>query len=132
MGKYSSLQSKIFSIFASADWLAEGIKTFPSNAQTAGEEFVRITIIPSGNGVNEHSASGLIMAEIFTKAGKGPSRAAYIADRLDAYLAKATVENVGTLMQTAVSSMVPNGLDKDNPSLTKNTFSVPFSYFGVQ
>jgi len=132
MSKYKAVQDAIFSIFASVAWKSENIKTFPSNAPTNGEEFIRITIIPSGPGVNANSVSGLLIAEIFTQAGKGPSRAAYIADKLDSYLARATVPNGSTLTQLAISAMVPNGLDKDNPALTKSTFSVPFSYFGVQ
>lgn len=132
--KYMRLQNDIFSIFASVQWKANGVATYPSNvvASPVDSEFVRITVVPSGHSLNGKSVSGILLVEIFTKSGKGPTRAVEISDMLDDFLCRKTLSSVsGTATQLYDSSMVPNGPDKDNPTLVKNTFSVPFSYFGV-
>src|SRR5210317_305563 len=88
VGKFKNLQDDIFTIFNSDTWKAENINTYPSNFITVdpGNEFVRVSIIPNGEGINLKSASGVLMADIFTTAGSGPSRASLIADTLDTYL----------------------------------------------
>jgi len=135
MDKFATLQRNIFSIFGSVDWEAENIKVYPRNT-TANDglaEFVRLSILPNGNSLNENSISGLIIAEIFSPAGDGPSRATTIADKLDKHLSKRSVtDNAKTITQMLYSSLVDNGADKDNPSLVKSTFSLPFLHFGAQ
>ena len=135
MTKFARLQTDVFSIFASNLWTAEGIKTYPQNTVIIDKlnEFVRVSIVSSGEGLNKNSVSGLIIAEIFYPAGNGPSRGAAIADKLDKHLSQKSISTTsGATTQLFVSSLVYNGVDRDNPSLVKSTFSIPFLHFGVQ
>lgn len=134
MGKYANLQADVFSIFAGASWKAENIKTYPMNTISinSGNEFIRVDIIPRDFGVNLASTSGVLIIDIFTSAGSGPTAATLIADRLDAYLVGksiSTVSNVVTQFQN--SSMKSIGRDFDNTTLFRSVYSIPFHYFGV-
>jgi hypothetical protein len=134
MGKFSNLQSDIFSIFNSNAWKAENIKTFPANFVTVntGNEFIRVSIISSGAGLNLNSVSGVLIVDIFTSAGNGPKPTSLIADKLDQYL-------VGKVLSTSSqgttqfmnSNMKVVGLDRDNPTLYRSVYQIPFNYFGV-
>jgi len=134
MDKYKSLYDDVYSVFASVAWTAEAIKTIPADVILKGAvtEFVRISIVSSGYGINSNSVSGVLIAEIFTPANLGPLRALTIADKLDKYLSyksKSTVS--GKITQMFVSSLIFNGVDRDNKDLVKSTFSVPFNHFGI-
>ena len=93
MGKYSNIDDLIFSIFASSTWKAEKIQTFPSNfVKTKSlEEYIRVSIISSGLGVNFRSVSGELIIDIFSKSGTGPKQSSEIADKLDNYLSGKTI-----------------------------------------
>jgi len=134
MGKYIGVQDDIFSIFGSDTWKTELIKTVPADFtpnKTDGE-FIRVNVITSGEGINKNSTSGVLIIDIFTPAGKGPKRAYSIADRLDAYLQEKAIEtNEKALTQLKFSSVTPQGVDKDNPTLTRASYTIPFNYFGV-
>lgn len=133
--KYTEVQKAVFGVFALPAWIAEDIKTFPQNflATDAGSEFIRINVIPSGGGINRSSVSGVLIVDIFTPAGKGPSRAAEIADTLDDYLqAKYVPLPDGSATQFPVGSSLANrGLDTDDKSLFKSVYTIPFSFFGA-
>jgi hypothetical protein len=132
MGKYLKIQDDIYSIFSSVEWQNENIKTIPSNGVADSGEFVRITILSNGEALNKNSASGILMAEIFTSAGGGPTRSVNIADKLDQYLAGKSINTVtGKQTQLFSSNFTFDGIDRDNPGLVKSTFSVQFKYFGV-
>jgi len=134
MGKYINLDSKVYAIFGLSSWIAEGIKTFPANfvAMNAGTEFIRVSIIPGGSGINLKSVSGVLIIDIFIEAGKGSQRASFIADRLDIFLSgKALTPTTKSLIQLGSSSLSPNGLDPDNSSLYRTTYTIPFNYFEV-
>ncbi len=134
MGKYINVQKDVFSIFASLAWAAELIDTFPSNFVITSDkdEFIRVTILASGGSPTEISTSGIILAEIFTQSNTGPTRSLEIADKLDAYLSRKTLNTTsGATTQLFQSSLRFDGKDSDNPGLTRSTLSVPFSYFGV-
>jgi hypothetical protein len=130
MGQYSDLESSIFSIFNKPDWISKNIKTFPNNyvAKEPGEEFLRVSILPSGAGINIASKAGLIIIDLFTPAGEGPNRASLLADSLDEFLVGKMVDN--TQMQG--SSMQHLGIHNDNPTLFHSQYSIPFNYFGVK
>jgi hypothetical protein len=133
MGKYTNAEEDVFSIFASDSWTSENIKTFPNNyiAVGSGDEFIRVTIIGSGKGINRVSISGVFMVEIFIPAGVGVRRANEIADKLDEYLVNKSVSTVlGNVSQFGTSSMVHNGIDKDSPLLHKSTYTLTFNFFG--
>lgn len=137
MSKYTSVTSDIFSIFASLDWQAENIKTYPENfTQSGGDvEFIRVSVIP-GNpevpGSSVNSVSGVTQIDIFVEAGKGPNRAAAIADILDSYLVgKTLVTTANGNTQFLTSTLNSMGVDKANNSLYRYKYSIPFNYFGV-
>lgn len=132
MGKFTGVEDDIFSIFASDAWTANGIETVPSNFTANSSEFVRISVLANGSGVNHKSLSGILIADIFTAAGEGPRRASLIADMLDLVLdCKSVSTSLNAVTQFESSALQHNGLDRDNPALTRSTFSIPFKYFGV-
>jgi len=134
MGKYENLEKDVFSIFGSTSWKNENIKTFPVNfiELTPGTEFVRVSVIPSGNGINLTSISGVLIIDIFTSAGNGPRRTSLIADKLDSYLVGKSVSTVsGNSTQFNKSALAYVGLDTVNSALYRATYSIPFNYFGV-
>ena len=129
MGKFTDLSTNVLSLFGTDGWKAEGVKTFPSNfiANNTGLEFIRINVIPGNTGINFNSVSGILIIEIFTAAGKGPTGAVLIADKLDTFLQGKTLGHT----QLNKSTMSPNGVDRDDSSLFKSTYTIPFNYFGV-
>ena len=134
MGKYANLEADIYSIFASTLWKAENIKTAPMNfvSMKTGDEFIRVSIVPSGSGINLNSISGLLIIDIFISAGKGSKRLFAIADKLDAYLvgkSLSTVSNKITQFSNSAVSILGN--DKDDPSLYRAAYNIPFNYFGA-
>lgn len=134
MGKYTNLLNDVFSIFSSSAWIAENIKTYPSNfiAVNSGNEFIRVSIIPSGNGANLISASGVLIVDIFTAAGNGPKATTSIADKLDLYLVGKSLKTATNgVTQLKSSSLQFLGNDKDNPALYRSSYTIPFNYFGA-
>jgi len=134
MGKYSNIDDLIFSIFASSTWKAEKIQTFPSNfVKTKSlEEYIRVSIISSGLGVNFRSVSGELIIDIFSKSGTGPKQSSEIADKLDNYLSGKTIILLnGTSVQLFNSVIQDRGQDPDNPTLNRVVYSIPFSYSEV-
>lgn len=133
MGKYESLARDVFSIFDAAPWKAENIKTFPANFVTVdpGNEYIRVSVIPSGRGINPKSTTGILLVDIFISAGNGPIRANLIADKLDEYLIGKTIQTGSNFTQLLISALTFSGTDSDNPSLYRANYSIPFNYFGV-
>lgn len=132
MGRFTAAQEGIFKVFASPEWQARAIPTFPQDVTPIGDSYVLVTSLFSGSGPNGASLSGLLIAEIYTAYGEGPLSANTIADALDTALSQKTVQlNPTTNVQFGVGQLVHKGRDKDNESLTRSSFSVPFHYFGV-
>jgi hypothetical protein len=135
MGKYTNLQKDIFSIFDLEAWENQSIKTYPSNfiATNSGSEFIRVSIIPRGFGINLKSISGILLVDIYIDSGSGPNRSSFIADKLDEFLVGKSISLTnGAVTQFENSVMSPMGVDKDNPTLYLSAYSIPFNYFGVQ
>lgn len=133
MGKYGATQENVYSVFNSAEWKAEAIKTYPSNfiVVNPGGEYLRVSVIPSGKGINLKSLSGVIIVDIFTSAGNGPSRTYAIADKLDQYLVGKSFDLVaGSCVQLKESSLALVGIDSDNTSLYRSSYTIPFNLFG--
>lgn len=134
MDKYSVVTQDILSIFGSNAWKSEGIKTFPANfvAIEPGNEYVRVTVIPGGRGINHRSLSGVLILDIFIPAGNGQKRASFIADKLDGHLACKTLSSSTTYsIQCSQSVLTFSGKDADNPTLYRATYTIPFNLFGV-
>ena len=135
MGQYLNIEENIFSVFATDTWKAESIKTRPNNfiKTTSDDEFIRVSIIPSGYTSNLNAKNGVLLIDIFTKVGAGPKRSATIGDKLDSYLSGKTLSiTQGITVQFFGSSMLPKGRDKENPTLYWYTYTIPFNYFEVQ
>ena len=128
--RYSDSQQKIFSVFGSQAWVNQDIITVPQDVVPLDttNEYVRISIVPSGQGINLISLSGICIIDIFTAFGEGPSRANEIADKLDVFLMGITIEGV---VQFGQSTLLPKGRDKDTPSQARYSYTIPFNYFGV-
>lgn len=134
MGKYTNLETDVFSIFGSNAWKNEKIVTYPNNFVITGnsKEFIRVSIIPSGRGINRLSVAGSLIIDIFTFAGEGTRKNSLIADTLDKYLVGNVINtNNGNSTQFGYSSLSFIGLDKDNPSLFRSSYTIPFNFFGV-
>lgn len=129
MGKYIDSLDDIYSIFGSAGWLSENIKTIPTNGSVPTGEFIRINIVGSGKAINRNSSIGVINIEIFIKAGFGPKRSIEIADKLDSYLSNKSISMNGYHTQLFSSTLSPLGIDSDNSSLYRYLYSIPFNHF---
>ena len=129
---YADLESDIFSIFASSEWLAENIATYPPNFVGSGDEFIRVNILPSSPGINKTSKAGVLIIDIYTPAGKGTKRSSLIADALDKYMANQSLTTIAkAVTQFNESSMVGLGPDTDDGSLYASQYTIPFNFYGV-
>jgi hypothetical protein len=132
MGKYETVLKDILGIFSSPAWTAENVKTYPDNyvQVNPGTEYIRVSVVPADNGVNLKSVSGVLMIDIFTQTGNGPKQAYTIADKLDTYLQGKTLSTESSAVtQLFGSSLRVIGVDKDNTSLYRHSYSIPFTYF---
>ena len=130
MGKYSSLETEIYSVFGSTAWKGENIPTFPANFLVNNtNEYIRVSIIPSSPGVNLNSVSGILLIDIFAKSGKGTKSINMIADKLDDYLMGISLLNDKDNIQFFESNLTMRGTDKDNSSLYKALYSIKFNFF---
>ena len=132
MDRFTEAQKGIFKVFASDSWKIRLIETFPQDVTPSGDSYVVATSLFSGKGPNYKSLSGLLIAEIYTAFDKGPAPANIIADALDTELTQRIVQLTPTTsVQFYEGVLVHKGRDRDNPTLTRTTFSIPFHYFGV-
>lgn len=129
MGKFSNLETDIFDLFGSAEWQAESIPSFPANffPENVTGSFIRHSIVPSGETLYANSVGGLLMVEIFTAAGRGPTASSEIADTLDAHFQQKTHGST-QFFRSNLGAVVK---DPDNPTLARAIYQIPFSYFGV-
>jgi hypothetical protein len=133
MGKYTNLEQDVYSVFSSNEWKAEDIKTFPTNfvvMNATNDEFIRVSVIPSGNPINRYSLAGVLIIDIFTAAGGGTRRASIIADTLDSYLVNKSKSTSTGVTQFGISSLLHNGVDKASPILHKSTYTITFNFYG--
>lgn len=133
MGKYTDLEKDVYSVFSSNEWKAEDIKTFPTNfvvMNTTNDEFIRVSVIPSGKPINRYSLAGILIIDIFTAAGSGTRRASIIADTLDNYLLDKSRNTGSGVTQFGISSLTHIGPDKALPILHKSTYTINFNFFG--
>ena len=133
MQKFDSIQKSVMSIFGAASWTSNSIKTFPENfvGSVPENEYIRINILPHGEGINLNSVSGVLMIDVFVPSGEGILRRGQIADLLDVQLVGKVITSSGGIIQFGKSSMSSEGVDKDNPSLFRSIYTVPFNFFGV-
>lgn len=133
MGKNTEIYSKVYSVFATPEWVAENIKTIPANfaGETGATEYVRISILLSDGVVNRKSGTGVLNIDIFSEAGLGMKATNAIADTLDDYLESKTMPANGINIQFGQSSSSPMGPCRDNNALYRTIYSISFNYYGV-
>lgn len=135
MGKYSTLYELIYAVFNTAQWAAASIPTYPVNFTPPSglDTYIRVDVVASGGNTAAfpRSVSGVLIIDIFAPAGKGNKTGTDIADTLDTYLAGKTMKVPTGSIQTRESALVHSGIDKDNLSLSRYEYSIPFNYYGV-
>lgn len=129
MGKYADVQDAVFNLFATLQWEARSISTFPSgfDGEKGDPPYIRVSTISSDTTINSVRAGGMMMVEIFTAWGNGPANATEIADALDEFFEKKTLDGV-QFQQSTLSQLER---DRDNPGLGRNIYSIPYTLFGV-
>lgn len=132
MGKYLDLFTNIYSVFGTPAWTAENIKTIPANytGEVNNADYIRVSVIPSSDGINLASISGILIIDIFVRFGLGPGAVSSIADSLDEYLVGKTLTTENST-QFRNSSLALLGMDLDNNSLFRAKYVIPFNHFGV-
>jgi len=133
MGKYAGVQKDIFSIFGTNEWKAEKIATYPSLMvpDNPGQEYIRVSIVPSSQGINISSVSGMLIIDIFATQISGPRKPLEMADTLDKFFVAKSIQLSLGVTQFMSSSISSTKKDKDDPALSMTSYSIPFSYFGV-
>lgn len=130
MDKFEAIYNSVFSVFAKPEWDAEGVKAYPSNFNgKRGPEYIEVSVLPGGPGVNLNSASGSLIVDIYTPAGEGPIRAAVIAGKLNKYFVGTSLMTGNNRLQFGASGLGRGKLDTADPTLYRSTYSLPFNYF---
>lgn len=135
--KYSHGFDSVLLVFSDPLWLAEDIKTYPSNFtnEEALSEYIRVSVVGNGEGTPCYGSytdhfSGILLIDIFIPAGVGTRRAYTIADRLDHFLAGKTKSAPGSSgnVQFGPSTLSMHGIDRDDRDLYRAQYSLPFQY----
>jgi len=123
MSKYTNTLSDVFSIAAEIS-----IPSFPQNFENKRNlsEFLRISVLPAGLGINLVSGSGLIIIDIFVPSNEGPKRLYEVAEMLDTLFVGRTVNNT----QFFHSTLNVIGID-ENPSLFRGQYNLNYSHYEV-
>lgn len=131
MSKYYSVLENIYSVFELTAWKNLNIKTFPSNYVGIynDQDFIRVTVLPNSDCVNRASISGIIIIDIFVKAGLGPKAIALIADYLNDFLENKTFKINSGNTQLYNSTLSLSGIDSDNSALYRAIYTIPFKHF---
>ncbi|RLA14114.1 MAG: hypothetical protein DRQ60_06985 [Gammaproteobacteria bacterium] len=126
MSKYTAMETNIFSIFDSSEWKSNNIATYPANYTSRSNvtEFIRISIIPSGESLNINSLSGIILIDIFTKKGYGLRTTWEISDQLDLFLVGKKINETQLF-----KSNVRLSTDDD---YNRAIYQISFKHFGVK
>ena len=131
---FDSIRSDIYSVFASSQWTATGIKAYPANYQgtiSNKNEFVRISILSGKSNFDsfnlQKTVPGLLILSVFVKTGAGDKRLFQIADILDSIFEGKTLQN-GTQFGPSTINVI--GLDRDDPALYRGDYSITFNKFG--
>jgi len=131
---YNLLKTDVYSIFASTEWLASGVKAYPANYSGLIDNtgpFLRINILPGTPSIAAYELKkkfdGLLILSIFVKAGNGDSDLFTVADTLDSFFQGKTLTN-GT--QFGVSTLSALGLDPADKSLYRGDYSINFKAYG--
>jgi hypothetical protein len=134
MGKFVNLETEIFNLIEANKAEFNPVRVYPANfvSVNPGDKFLRVTVIPTGPGINLRSVSGLLTVDIYLPVGEGPRNTSLIADKIDTYLVgKSYSTTGGGTMQFGNSTLAPGSIDRDSPSLYRSTYTIPFNFYGV-
>ncbi len=134
MGKFASLEKDIFDLIEANKAAFSSFKIYPSNfvSVNPGNKFLRVTVIPTGPGINLKSVSGILSVDIYLPVGEGPRNTSLTADQIDTYLVGKSYSTSGNgTLQFGNSSLAPGSIDRDSPSLYRSTYTIPFNFYGV-
>ena len=121
------VQSALESVFLSPTWQSTQIQVVPDDLPLYGEGIKYKILMSSkqfyygGFGVTGH-----FIASVYTRAGRGPTRANEIIDLLTTHFQGQTMD--GNL-HTGPSTLIDMGIDQDDPSLIRTDFRVSFNKF---
>jgi len=122
--KYSNAFNALSTIMAAAGRPVWPRDVVPTNRPMPYGE---LSFIPSDTGVNLRSISGIVIVDIITEAGRGPSAALSFADTLDSYLVNMTI---GTT-QFFWSTLAPRGTLRSDNTKERHEYTISFKYFGT-
>lgn len=134
MGKFVDLEREIFNLIEANKAAFVNVKVYPANfvSVNPGNNFLRVTVISTGSGINLKSVSGLLTVDIYVPVGEGPRNTSLIADKIDTYLVGKSYNTSGNgTLQFGNSALAPGSVDRDSPSLYRSTYSIPFNFYGV-
>ena len=134
MANFENTAQSLDEIFATNEWIAQGIQAYPVNfaplEDNTPSEYIVTEILPSrtldieygDNAMN----SGMFIAQIYVPVGDGTRRVFQIADILNDIIAK---KMLNFNVQTSSSRLDLKGQDSDNPSLYRGDFAVEFNSY---
>jgi hypothetical protein len=132
---YESIHLGVFAVLDSAAYKAIGLATVPAEYAESLTVFpqARLSIL-TGNtkpytSQQYEEISGLIVLSLFLQLPDGALRAAQLADQLHPLFKQVTLAS-GT--RTGHPFLTQQGKDKDDPTLYRADYMVPFTFFGVQ
>ena len=130
---FENILNNIEAQFATPEWSANKIATYPVNYQGSKSntnEYCLLSVMPSASDYYAYDAKkstkGLVAVKIFVKAGEGSKRTMIISDKLDALLQNKTY---GTT-ELGTSYLTVEGLDPSNSALYSASYIIPFTHYG--
>jgi len=130
MANFKSIETNIHSVFASAAWLATGIKTYPENFKgKPNGEFIRFSVVFSRDGLN--IGNGTMIVDIFTVVNTSIARALEIVDIIETFFSGKTIGLASESTQFLFGSFQTSGADSADPGLFRSKYSLPFTHTGA-
>lgn len=125
MNNFKVATTAIMGLFASFP-----VTAVPSDFVGQPLPYVRITPLFNSSDTNRLSLSGLLMVDVFVLRGNGPIGTMEIADSLETLMSnkQLTVAD-GSVVQFGAGSLGPSKIDKDNETISRSVYSIPFNFF---
>jgi hypothetical protein len=93
------------------------------------DEFLAVQILMPNSELffNAKKINGLLCIDIFTKVGEGDLKSASLLDELDSVFQGTALSNGLHFLN---SQSIDHGKDRDNPSLRRVEYQIPFKLYG--
>jgi hypothetical protein len=134
MNKFDKLMKLAMRPLTEEVWTLSGIEAYPAVLvpDPLPQKFVRINVIPAGTGVNLSSGSGIVRIDVFVPVTAGLAEVASVLDLLNqCYTSKQYSVDTSSIQFWALTAG-ETARDKDNPSLSMTSLTIPFKFFGVE